>query len=148
MEGKLVLLVLMAAGVLGGNDLVATAAAALLIFSTLGPPAVLDFLEEYTLSLGVLLLLISLLLPFARGQIGLSQAGVRLASVPGIVALAVGAGSAWLAAQGINLLQDRPETMLGMVIGSVFGVLLLDGIPAGPLVASGLAAVLLRLLRQ
>src|SRR5690606_25309965 len=62
-EGKLVLLVLVAAGLLGRNDLVATAAAALLIFATLGPASVLDFLEEYTLSLGILLLLISLLLP-------------------------------------------------------------------------------------
>lgn len=148
MEGKLVLLVLVAAGVLGGNDLVATAAAALLIFSTLGPPAVLDFLEEYTLSLGILLLLISLLLPFARGQLGLARAGGQLASLPGVVSLVVGAASAWLAAQGVTLLQDRPETMLGMVIGSVFGVLLLNGIPAGPLVASGLAALVLRLLGE
>src|SRR5690606_8555903 len=83
----------------------------------------------------------SLLLPFARGQLGLARAGGQLASLPGVVSLVVGAASAWLAAQGVTLLQDRPETMLGMVIGSVFGVLLLNGIPAGPLVASGLAAL-------
>ncbi|MFO7255486.1 MULTISPECIES: DUF441 family protein [Limnochorda] len=146
MEGKLVLLVLVAAGLLGRNDLVATAAAALLIFATLGPASVLDFLEEYTLSLGILLLLISLLLPFARGHLGLAQAAVQMVSLPGLVAVVVGALSAWLAAQGVNLLQHRPETMLGMVMGSVMGVLWLEGIPAGPLVAAGLAAVLLRFL--
>lgn len=91
MEGKLVLLVLVAAGLLGRNDLVATAAAALLIFATLGPASVLDFLEEYTLSLGILLLLISLLLPFARGHLGLAQAAVQMVSLPGLVAVVVGA---------------------------------------------------------
>lgn len=146
MEGKLVLVALVAAGLLGGNDLVATSAAALLIFATLGPVSVLDFLEEYTLSLGILLLLISLLLPFARGQLGLSQVAAQLVSLPGLVAFGVGAVSTWLAAQGVSLLKQRPETMLGMVMGSVIGVLWLNGIPAGPLVAAGLAAVLLRFL--
>jgi uncharacterized membrane protein (DUF441 family) len=63
------------------------------------------------------------------------------------VAVAIGAAGSWLAAEGISLLTARPEIMVGIILGSVLGVAFLGGIPAGPLVASGLAAIIFRYLR-
>ncbi|HBR23969.1 MAG TPA: DUF441 domain-containing protein, partial [Firmicutes bacterium] len=47
---------------------------------------------------------------------------------------------------GVNLLETNPQIAGGLVIGSILGVLLLKGIPIGPLAAAGMAAMLLKLI--
>jgi uncharacterized membrane protein (DUF441 family) len=87
-----------------------------------------------------------MLLPYANGQMGLASIK-SLFSTHGLVAVVIGAVGARLAAEGIQLLTAQPEIMVGIVLGSVLGVSFFGGIPAGPLVASGLAAVIFRYLR-
>jgi uncharacterized membrane protein (DUF441 family) len=145
-EGSLVLAVVFAVGLIGKNDLVAAASGLMLVLQVAALPDMFRFLQTYANELGITFLLIGLLLPYATGQMGLSSVRLLL-STHGLVAVAIGAVGAWLAAEGISLLTTRPEIMVGIVVGSVLGVAFLGGIPAGPLVASGLAAVIFRFLR-
>lgn len=142
--GSVVLAFVLAAGVIGGNDLVAVASALMLTLQLLDIPDMFKFLHTYASQLGITFLLIGLLLPFANGEMGFQAAARSLVTPKGLVAIGIGAAGAWLAAEGINLLTTKPEVMVGIVIGSVLGVSFLGGIPAGPLVASGLAALIFR----
>jgi uncharacterized membrane protein (DUF441 family) len=147
MGGSAVLAIVLIAGIIGGNDLIAVASALMLTLQLLAIPSMFKFLHIYANQLGITFLLIGLLLPFANGELGLSTTAKSLLTTRGIVAIAVGAVGAWLAAEGITLLTTKPEVMVGMVLGSVLGVSFLGGIPAGPLVASGLAAIVFRFIR-
>lgn len=146
-EGILILLIVFLAGVLGQNDLVAIAAAILLTLVLTGTPTMFAFLDRYAVEVGVIFLLIGLLLPFALGRMGLAGVTQSLLNTDGIVAVAVGMLAAWLASEGTRFLSQQPGVMVGLMVGSILGVSLIGGIPAGPLVAAGIAAVLLRLLR-
>jgi uncharacterized membrane protein (DUF441 family) len=44
---------------------------------------------------------------------------------------------------GLNLLESRPQVILGLVIGSIIGIVFFKGIPVGPLMAGGVAAFFL-----
>jgi uncharacterized membrane protein (DUF441 family) len=147
-SGTAALFVILAAGLLGGNDLIVVASGLMLALQLVDVPGMFGFLEAYATRLGIVFLFIGLLLPFATGQMGLTAAIRSILNGRGLVTIAIGAFGAYLAAQGVNLLRSRPETTVGMVIGSVIGVSLLGGIPAGPLVAAGLAALIYRLVEH
>jgi uncharacterized membrane protein (DUF441 family) len=145
-EGTIILAVVFAAGIIGKNDLVAVAAGSMLLLQVTAFPGMFRFLQTSANELGITFLLIGLLLPYANGQMGLASIK-SLFSTHGLVAVVIGAVGARLAAEGIQLLTAQPEIMVGIVLGSVLGVSFFGGIPAGPLVASGLAAVIFRYLR-
>lgn len=142
--GTSVLVLVLLAGILGGNDVLAVASAVMLAVRLVAIPSAFEFLEIYATELGITFLLIGLLLPFATGQMGLGTAARSLVTTRGVVSVGIGALGAYLAAQGVSLLTDRPEVMVGMVFGSMLGVSFLGGIPCGPLVAAGLAAIVYR----
>lgn len=146
-EGSIVLFMVLIAGLLGKNDLIALAALVMLTLQVTAGNATFDFLTRFGVQVGVIFLLIGLLLPFATGNLGLTGLRASLLSPTGLVAVFVGALSSWLASEGVGLLSLRPEIMIGLIVGSIIGVAWFKGIPAGPLVAGGLAAVLYRLLR-
>lgn len=145
-DGTLVLLIVLIAGILGQNDLVAIAAAAMLALQVAGTPTVFLFLDRFTVQLGVIFLLIGLMIPFATGRMGLSSVSSSLMSIHGVVAVVVGILFAYLAADGVELLTARPDVMIGIVVGSIAGVAWFGGVPAGPLVAAGLISLVYRLL--
>lgn len=144
-EGGLILLLVMIAGLLGQNEVVGLAAGAMLLLNLLDARFVLKLLESHGVDVGVFFLLIGVLLPFATGKLGFKTADTVL-SLQGLLVVLVGVMATYLAAKGVDLLTVRPEVMIGLVIGSVLGVAFFDGIPAGPLVAAGIAALLLRIL--
>jgi uncharacterized membrane protein (DUF441 family) len=146
-SGYVVLCIVLAVSLLGGNNLVALAAASALLLQLVPISGLFGFFEHYSSQLGITFLLISFLLPFASGRVGMNIALRSLLTSSGAVAVIIGAISACLAADGVNLLTKQPDIMVGMVLGSVFGVFFMGGIPAGPLVAAGLAAFIFRFIR-
>lgn len=146
-EGSIVLFMVLIAGLLGKNDLIALAALIMLTLQVTAGDATFLFLNRFGVQVGVIFLLIGLLLPFATGNLGLSGIRASLFSPTGVVAIIVGVASAHFAAEGVHLISLRPEVMIGLIVGSIIGVAWFGGIPAGPLVAGGLAALIYRLLR-
>lgn len=144
--GILVLVILLGAGLYIHNQPLAAASLLILILSAVGWPAVLPFLERHSVQLGIFFLLVAVLTPFTRSELTWNEIYRSLVSDRGILVVTIGALSTYLAARGVRLLQSDPVIMVSLVVGSVVGVSLLGGIPAGPLVAAGLAAVLVELL--
>lgn len=147
-EGTFVLLLILVAGLLGSNELVSVSAAVMLVLQAIGYRDVFGFLEDHGVDLGVVFLLLGLLLPFATERLGLAETMSSLVKPAGLIAVAVGALAAHLAARGVSMLRVHPEVLVGLIVGSVVGVQFLRGIPAGPLVAAGIAAMLYRLIQR
>jgi len=147
-EGTVILLLILAAGLLGGNELVSVSAAVLLFLRASGLGHAFQFLEEHGLDLGIVFLLLGLLLPFATDRLGVAATASSLTKPAGLIAVGVGTLAAYLAAQGVAMLRLHPEVLVGLIVGSVIGVYFLKGIPAGPLVAAGIASVLYRLVAR
>ncbi len=138
---------LFAGGLAGGNHAVGLAAALALLLREAAPAGMLQAALRHSVELGVLFLVLGLLLPIAAGTVPAGEVVSRLFSTKlGVISVVVGIASTRLAADGLALMQARPEALLGLVAGSLAGVALLGGLPAGPLVASGLVALLWRLL--
>ena len=146
-DGALILLIVTLAGIVGGNDLIAIAAGTMFLLSLVAPPSVFAVLDRFGIPTGIVFLTIGILLPFATGKLGFPALTATLFSPTGVLSIVVGVVSSYLAADGIKLLVIHPEVMVGLVIGTIIGVSYFGGIPVGPLVAAGFAALLFRLLR-
>ncbi|MCG0238941.1 MAG: DUF441 family protein [Bacillota bacterium] len=145
-EERLIMLAILILGVLARNPLIVSSAAILLVVQALDLHLVYRHIQTRGIDLGLILLLLAVLVPFAAGRVGVAAIREAFTSVEGLAAVAGGILASAISAPGVALLQDRPEVIVGLVVGSILGVLLLRGIPVGPLAAAGFAAVLLRLI--
>lgn len=146
-SGGWVLLLVLLAGFAGRNPLVTAAAGLLLLLASFPSRAPIMVLERYSIQLGLTLLIIGLLAPFAAGRLGLQDMLQGMRGPLGITALLGGALSAWMCARGLVLLETEPEVIIGLVAGTILGVGLMRGIPVGPLAAAGLTAVIYEMWR-
>jgi uncharacterized membrane protein (DUF441 family) len=146
-SGGIILLILMALGVAARNALIVAAAGVVLIMQVMRLDRLFPMLEKRGLEVGLILLLISVLVPFATGEVGLPEIKSSFTSWSGLAAIAGGVIAAVLSGWGVSLLQVKPEVIVGMVVGTILGVVLFKGIPVGPLAAAGFTAVLLAMLR-
>lgn len=144
---RVILLTLMALGVVARNALIVTAAGVVLIMQVLQLNRFFPALERRGLDAGLILLLMAVLVPFATGEVGWTEIKRSFTSVSGLAAILGGMIAAVLSGYGVTLLQVKPEVIVGMVVGTVLGVVLFKGIPVGPLAAAGFTAVLLAILR-
>lgn len=141
--GFLVLIALVLVGLAIRHQPLAAAALLLLAVHLGGFRRAGELLAQHSVQLGVFFLLVAVLAPFTQGGITWGHLYRSLTSPPGFLVVGVGAVASYLAARGVRLLQGEPSVMIPLVVGSVLGVSLLGGVPAGPLVAAGLAALLL-----
>lgn len=146
MDGNLPLLIILALGLLFENGLITASAGIVLVLRALDLNSVLNLLEHRALQTGLIFLTISVLTPFAREREGLDEIARSLSSWPGLMAVLGGALAASISAPGVKLLQSNPEVIVGLMVGTILGVLVFKGIPVGPLAASGLAAIFLYIL--
>lgn len=144
---RVILLLLMALGVGARNALIVTSAGVILIMQVLRLERLFPLVEKRGLEFGLILLLMAVLVPFATGEVGWAEIRQSFTSWSGLAAIAGGVMAAVLSGYGVSLLQVRPEVIVGMVVGTILGVVLFKGIPVGPLAAAGFTAVLLALLR-
>ncbi|MDR6224667.1 DUF441 domain-containing protein [Desmospora profundinema] len=145
MKPELLLVVLIVIGLLGRSPIIATAASLLLILKLTHLERFFPAVERRGLEIGLLFLTIAVLVPFATGRISLKEVWAVFTSWPGILALAGGAIATYMNGKGLDLLKVDPQMMIGLVLGSIFGILFLRGIPVGPLMAAGITALLMKL---
>jgi uncharacterized membrane protein (DUF441 family) len=135
-------------GAASRNGLLVRAAAILLAVVVLDIAPVLSLLEERGLELGILMLTVAVLTPLASGHTSIADLTHTFVSKEGACALIAGVAAAVLTAQGVNLLRSSPQVVVGLALGSIIGAAFLGGIPAGPLVAAGVAAVLIKMVSR
>ncbi|MCL6635878.1 MAG: DUF441 family protein [Peptococcaceae bacterium] len=95
----------------------------------------------------LLFLILSILVPLANGRVSERDIIYNLTSLPGLLAVAGGAVATQLNTEGLRLLQADPEVVFGIVLGSILGIVILNGVPVGPLMAAGATALFLKVLR-
>lgn len=145
MNGELVLVILILVGLVGRSPIITTAACILLIIKLISLERFLPTIERRGLELGLLFLTMGVLVPFATGRISFKDLVSVFTSLPGIVALLGGAIASFMNSRGLELLKIDPQLVVGLVIGSIFGIIFFRGIPVGPLMAAGITMILLKL---
>jgi uncharacterized membrane protein (DUF441 family) len=144
MNGDLLLLLLILIGMVGRSPIITTAACVLLVVKLVHLERYLPAIERRGLELGLLFLTMGVLVPFASERISYKDILSVFTSWPGIFALLGGAIATYMNGKGLNLLKMDPQLIVGLVIGSILGIVFLRGIPVGPLMAAGITAFLLK----
>lgn len=145
-SATIILLGVLILGIIGKSNLIAAAAGILLVIQLSRIDWIWPHLAERGLDLGLLLLMIAVMVPFATGEVSIPKAIRSFFSLPGLIALVSGVMATSINKKGLALLQQDPSIMIAVVIGSIIGVTFLGGIPVGPLMAGGIAALLTKLL--
>lgn len=145
---ELLLLVILILGLAGKSGVLVAAASVLLLLHSLHLNRLVGAIETRALELGLIFLMVSVLAPFARGEIHARELVRTLLSAPGILTVLAAVLATRLNLGGLEILKREPSLMLGIVVGSIAGVILARGIPVGPLMAAGLAWVFINLWRR
>ncbi|WP_125706875.1 DUF441 domain-containing protein [Lacticaseibacillus porcinae] len=103
----------------------------------------LKTLQSQGINWGVTVISAAIMVPIATGEIGFKELLKVLREPAGWVAIAMGVLVAVLSAKGVGLLAQSPEMTVALVFGTIMGVVLLRGIAAGPVIASGMTYVIL-----
>lgn len=147
MNGEMFLVVLMFIGLIGNSHIITTAASVLLLLKLVSLDRFFSAVERRGLELGLLFLTIAVLTPFAKNEIHLQDIFSLFQHVYGVLALLGGAIATYLNRKGLELLQQHPELIIGIVFGSIGGIIFLNGVPVGPLMAAGIAFLLVGSMR-
>jgi len=142
LTGELVLVVLIVIGLIGRSHVLTVAACFLLILKLSHLERYFPTLERRGLELGLLFLMIAVLVPLVDGTLTVTDLARVFISPAGIAAIIGGLVATYLNGQGLHLLRQDPSLMVGLVLGSIFGIVFLRGIPVGPLMAAAIAAML------
>ncbi|MFC4103843.1 DUF441 domain-containing protein [Paenibacillus xanthanilyticus] len=145
MNGQVILVILIIIGLIGRSPIISTAACVLLIVKLIHLERYLPTIERRGLELGLLFLTFSVLVPFASGRISTKDITAALTSWPGILALTGGALATYVNGKGLEMLKFDPQLVVGLVVGSIIGIVFFRGIPVGPLMAAGITAILFKL---
>lgn len=140
----LVLLVIAGLGLLSKNDTVMIAMVVLIVMKITPLNQFLPWVEKNGLWLGIIVLTIGVMSPLASGKINMMEVLSSLKNWQSIAAVVVGVGVAWLGGQGASLLDAEPMYIPELLIGTILGVALFNGVPVGPLIAAGLLSLLVR----
>jgi len=138
------LVILIVIGLVGRSPIIATAASILLVLKLTSLERFFPAVERRGLELGLLFLTISVLVPFANEKVTWKDITPLFTTVIGVLALAGGAVATYMNGKGLDVLRTEPHIIVGLVIGSILGIVFLRGIPVGPLMAAGITAFLMK----
>lgn len=144
--GFIWILIIMAMGLLSRSNLVVMAGAILLALRLLHFEKVIQLLADRGINFGLLFLVVTVLIPLATDQVSWNDLKEMVISPSGFLALVGGLLATKLNGMGINLLKLEPQLVIGMVIGSIIGIVFWGGVPVGPLMAGGLTALFIKIL--
>lgn len=139
------LVILIVIGLIGRSPIIATAASLLLVLKLTSLERLFPTVERRGLEIGLLFLTISVLVPFASEKVSWKDVVPLFTTIVGVCALAGGALATYMNGKGLDMLRSDPQIILGIVIGTIIGIVFLRGIPVGPLMAAGITAFLLRI---
>lgn len=138
----IVLLILLACGVLSQNHTISIATMILIIIKLLPiGQTIFPYVQQYGLNLGILILTIAVLTPIASGKLSGETILKSFIHIQSLVAILIGVFVAWLGGRGVILMSNQPNTVAGLLIGTVLGVAFLRGVPVGPLIAAGILSL-------
>lgn len=84
--------------------------------------------------------------PFILERYTLSELKSTFLSLHGIIGITAGILVAILGGSGINMSDAYPSALLGVVMGTFIGVSLFKGVPVGPMIGTGMAITVIKLI--
>ncbi len=145
-QESIFLFALLVLGIVCKNNSVTIAAAILLcVRVTSFAPAVLPWIKEHGINLGVIVITVAVLAPIATGDVRLQDAYELLFHTKGWIVLLSGLAVAVLGGMGLEFLKTGPQMTAGLIIGTIIGVVAFKGLPVGPLIGGGIAVVFIRI---
>lgn len=141
-----ILLVLLILAIIGRSNLVAMASCILMAIKFSGLDNLLfPILEQKGLKFGLLILMVYILLPLAKGEVSTKEIKYNFSTIPGFFALMGGALATHLNNEGLKLMKQMPEVIFGMTVGTILGTVFLRGVPCGPIMAAAITAILMEI---
>lgn len=137
--------VILALGVFGRNNVIVFASVAALALMVVPTGPVLGWIATNGIQAGIFFLMLAVLADLATGRVQIRNLVHELWSIEGLLAVLGGIVASWMSGRGIELLAARPQVTIGLVVGSVIAAAFMRGIPIGPLFAAGLTAVMMSL---
>lgn len=145
------LIVILIASVVGKANSVAIATCILLMIKLLNIEGyIFPFIEKNGVTIGLIVLIAAILIPIAKGTITSNNVKSVFTSWIGIIALILSFLTTYLSGLGLNYLtvQGHGDVMPAMILGSVAAAAFLGGVPVGPLITSGMLAVIAKLIHK
>ena len=146
MKTSIFLFIILVLGFLAKSRVVVVASVLLLILNELNINYILQFFSNKGIELGLILLLLAILSSMILNPMDIEQLKMTLISKEGLVAIIAGLLATKFNGLGLSLLSRSPQIIIGIIIGSLLGIAFFGGIPVGPLMAAGIAALVLELL--
>lgn len=151
MEANLILVIILAISILGKANSVAVGVAILLVLKLLNlDKYVFSVLNDKGVFWALVVLIATILIPIANGQITVTNIKGNLLSWVGVVALILSFITTYLSGLGLEYLtvKGNGDVMPALIIGSVAAAAFLKGVPVGPLITSGMLAVVVKLVHK
>jgi len=151
MESSLILVAILAIAVLGKADSVAIAVTMLLGVKLLHLDGyIYQLIEKKGMFAGLVILIMAILIPLAKGDFSLKDILGTMTSWVGILALVLSLATTYLSGLGARYLteQGNGDVMPSLIVGAVIAAAFLGGVPVGPLITSGILAVAVRLFHR
>ncbi|AKN30740.1 membrane protein [Clostridium carboxidivorans P7] len=151
MESNIMLIVILIASVVGKANSVAIATCILLMIKLLNMEEyIFPSIEKNGVTIGLILLIAAILIPIAKGTVTSNNVKSVFTSWIGIIALILSFLTTYLSGLGLNYLtvQGHGDIMPAMILGSVAAAAFLGGVPVGPLITSGMLAVIAKLIHK
>ncbi|MCP8617096.1 DUF441 domain-containing protein [Salirhabdus salicampi] len=105
----------------------------------------LPYIEAKGIGIGVIVITIAVLAPIASGDIGFQQLYESITSYYAWISLAAGMFVAYVAKDGLFLLENSPHLTTALVLGTILAVVFFKGVPVGPLIGAGIAYIGMKL---
>lgn len=107
----------------------------------------MPLIEKRGINWGVTVISIAILIPIATGKINFHDLLAVFKSPAGWIGVGCGILVAVLAKNGVGLLAVSPQITVALLVGTIIGVVFLQGIAAGPVIASGIAYCIFSILQ-
>lgn len=151
MESNIILVIILAISIIGKANSVSVATAILLIIKLLNiEKYIFPALDKSGVFWALVLLIAAILIPIANGSISSFKIKDNLTSTIGIIALLLSFFTTYLSGLGLKYLtvQGHGDVMPALILGSIAAAAFLGGVPVGPLITTGLLAVVMRIFHK
>lgn len=144
-------MIILAISIIGKANSVSVATAILLIIKLLNiEKYIFPALDKSGVFWALVLLIAAILIPIANGSISSFKIKDNLTSTIGIIALLLSFFTTYLSGLGLKYLtvQGHGDVMPALILGSIAAAAFLGGVPVGPLITTGLLAVVMKIFHK
>ncbi|MDS1002412.1 DUF441 domain-containing protein [Clostridium sporogenes] len=151
MESNIILLFILIIAIIGKANSVALASCMLLLIKLLNiEKSLFPMIEEKGVYYGLILIIAAILIPIANEKVTFVDIKNTFTSYLGIIALLLSIFTTYLSGLGLQYLtvNKHGDIMPAMILGSVLAASFLGGVPVGPLITSGILALIIKLFHK